>query len=82
LGGLPRQGFKSSSNLNPNSSAKTQVTPVKHLLLLVVLCAGSGTSKAGSHPEPLSWVACKGSKPEQRGYTCALWLLFHTTAAR
>jgi hypothetical protein len=51
-------------------------------LLFFCNCAGSGTSKAGSHPEPLNWVACKGSKPEQRGFTCALWLLFHTTAAR
>ncbi|XP_045052960.2 sulfhydryl oxidase 2 isoform X2 [Desmodus rotundus] len=24
------------------------------------------------------WVACQGSRPELRGYTCSLWTLFHT----
>ncbi|KAI8476383.1 MAG: hypothetical protein J3K34DRAFT_516537 [Monoraphidium minutum] len=28
------------------------------------------------------WGACRGSVPYSRGYTCGLWLLFHTIAAR
>lgn len=28
------------------------------------------------------YVACKGSKPESRGFTCGLWLMFHTCADR
>ncbi|KAL4553161.1 hypothetical protein Ndes2526B_g03039 [Nannochloris sp. 'desiccata'] len=28
------------------------------------------------------WTGCKGSLPSSRGYTCALWQLFHTLAAR
>ncbi|XP_058549515.1 sulfhydryl oxidase 2 isoform X1 [Neofelis nebulosa] len=26
----------------------------------------------------IKWVGCQGSRPEFRGYTCALWKLFHT----
>ncbi|XP_039075561.1 sulfhydryl oxidase 2 [Hyaena hyaena] len=26
----------------------------------------------------VKWVGCQGSRPELRGYTCALWKLFHT----
>uniref|UniRef100_A0A8C9KIW7 Sulfhydryl oxidase n=1 Tax=Panthera tigris altaica TaxID=74533 RepID=A0A8C9KIW7_PANTA len=26
----------------------------------------------------MRWVGCQGSRPEFRGYTCALWKLFHT----
>ena len=29
-----------------------------------------------------TWVQCKGSSPNSRGYTCGLWLLFHSLAAR
>mmetsp|Transcript_19185 Transcript_19185/g.33049 ORF Transcript_19185/g.33049 Transcript_19185/m.33049 type:complete len:662 (-) Transcript_19185:545-2530(-) len=29
-----------------------------------------------------SWVTCKGSVPSSRGFTCGLWLLFHTSASR
>jgi len=28
------------------------------------------------------WTDCKGSKTNTRGYTCGLWLLFHSLAAR
>ncbi len=28
------------------------------------------------------WFMCKGSKPGTRGYTCGLWLLLHSLAAR
>lgn len=28
------------------------------------------------------WTGCKGSLPSSRGYTCALWQLFHTLGAR
>lgn len=28
-----------------------------------------------------AWGSCRGSSPDTRGYTCALWLLFHTLAA-
>ncbi len=28
------------------------------------------------------WRSCAGSIPERRGYTCGLWLLFHSLAAR
>ena len=28
------------------------------------------------------WRSCKGSVPERRGYTCGLWMLFHSLAAR
>ncbi|KAL6764889.1 hypothetical protein V8C86DRAFT_1215523 [Haematococcus lacustris] len=31
---------------------------------------------------PESWRACRGSVPGSRGFTCGLWLLFHTSAAR
>jgi hypothetical protein len=27
------------------------------------------------------WGSCRGSSPATRGYTCGLWLLFHTLAA-
>lgn len=27
------------------------------------------------------WGSCQGSSPGTRGYTCGLWLLFHTLAA-
>jgi len=29
-----------------------------------------------------SWRACKGSKENTRGYTCGLWLLFHSLSGR
>lgn len=28
------------------------------------------------------WGSCKGSVPNARGYTCGLWMLFHSMAAR
>jgi thiol oxidase len=28
------------------------------------------------------WSSCKGSSPDSRGYTCGLWQLFHSLAAR
>ncbi|KAJ9524572.1 hypothetical protein QJQ45_024163 [Haematococcus lacustris] len=31
---------------------------------------------------PGSWRTCRGSVPGSRGFTCGLWLLFHTSAAR
>lgn len=32
-----------------------------------------------SHPFPVTpdWEHCKGSEPQFRGYTCALWTAFH-----
>ncbi|WIA44355.1 hypothetical protein OEZ86_007138 [Tetradesmus obliquus] len=57
-------------------------TGAGHTDAMAALAGKSTSSAAAAHPEPLNWVACKGSKPEQRGFTCALWLLFHTTAAR
>ncbi|KAF5832771.1 hypothetical protein DUNSADRAFT_11229 [Dunaliella salina] len=29
-----------------------------------------------------SWQSCKGSLPNTRGFTCGLWLLFHTSSTR
>ncbi|XP_069465665.1 sulfhydryl oxidase 2 [Ambystoma mexicanum] len=29
-------------------------------------------------PSHVKWVACQGSRPELRGYTCSLWKLFHS----
>jgi thiol oxidase len=34
------------------------------------------------HPAPMTWRACRGSEEGKRGYTCGLWLLFHSLAAR
>uniref|UniRef100_A0A7E4VNB3 Sulfhydryl oxidase n=1 Tax=Panagrellus redivivus TaxID=6233 RepID=A0A7E4VNB3_PANRE len=36
------------------------------------------------HPLPAnaSWVACKGSKPYLRGYTCGLWTLMHAVTVQ
>lgn len=28
------------------------------------------------------WHSCRGTRPDSRGYTCGLWQLFHTLAAR
>ncbi len=28
------------------------------------------------------WTSCKGSLPDSRGYTCGLWMLLHSLAAR
>jgi hypothetical protein len=28
------------------------------------------------------WTSCQGSQPESRGYTCGLWMLLHSLAAR
>jgi hypothetical protein len=28
------------------------------------------------------WGSCKGSRENSRGFTCGLWLLLHTLAAR
>ena len=28
------------------------------------------------------WRACKGSKENKRGYTCGLWMAFHSLAGR
>lgn len=36
----------------------------------------------GTAGQGVAYDACKGSKPDTRGFTCGLWLLFHTTAAR
>jgi len=46
------------------------------------VCALSSGSTAAPAPASSSYVACKGSKPDTRGFTCGLWLLFHTTAVR
>ncbi|XP_053211244.1 sulfhydryl oxidase 2-like [Panonychus citri] len=29
-------------------------------------------------PKPNNWITCRGSNPIYRGYTCSLWLLWHT----
>ena len=29
-------------------------------------------------PKPAEWITCRGSSPIYRGYTCSLWLLWHT----
>ena len=29
-------------------------------------------------PKPKDWITCRGSNPIYRGYTCSLWLLWHT----
>lgn len=29
-------------------------------------------------PKEITWMACAGSKPNLRGYTCGLWTLAHT----
>ena len=34
------------------------------------------------HVGPLVWRQCEGSVEGKRGYTCGLWLLFHSLAAR
>jgi thiol oxidase len=34
------------------------------------------------HVGPLTWRQCEGSEEGKRGYTCGLWLLFHSLAAR
>jgi len=34
----------------------------------------------GRHAVQSDWVACKGSTPSTRGYSCGLWLLFHALA--
>jgi thiol oxidase len=49
--------------------------------------AATDVCTAGGKAAPVvqasgQYVACKGSKPDSRGFTCGLWLLFHTTAAR
>lgn len=50
------------------------------------VCTANGQSAAaaaaGTGHAPVEYVACKGSKPDSRGFTCGLWLLFHTTAVR
>lgn len=33
-------------------------------------------------PNRTRWVGCQGSRPELRGYPCALWMLFHTLTVR
>lgn len=44
------------------------------------VCAATSTPAA---PTPgAQYVACKGSTADSRGFTCGLWLLFHTTASR
>lgn len=35
-----------------------------------------------THVKADQWQQCKGSLPTSRGYTCGLWLLFHSLAAR
>eukprot|EP00232_Nephroselmis_pyriformis_P003304 CAMPEP_0182910012 /NCGR_PEP_ID=MMETSP0034_2-20130328/36068_1 /TAXON_ID=156128 /ORGANISM="Nephroselmis pyriformis, Strain CCMP717" /LENGTH=436 /DNA_ID=CAMNT_0025046305 /DNA_START=80 /DNA_END=1386 /DNA_ORIENTATION=- len=35
----------------------------------------------GRAPPPAAWGSCEGSSPGTRGYTCGLWLMFHTLAA-
>ena len=35
-----------------------------------------------ARPNAEEWRACAGSTPGKRGYTCGLWLLFHSSAAR
>ncbi|XP_018335938.1 sulfhydryl oxidase 2 [Agrilus planipennis] len=41
----------------------------------IVKDAEKDNSKVFSSPE--RWLACKGSKPQYRGYPCGLWKLFH-----
>ncbi|XP_035683893.1 sulfhydryl oxidase 1-like [Branchiostoma floridae] len=33
---------------------------------------------ASALPQEVRWVGCQGSQPHGRGYSCSLWLLFHT----
>ncbi len=40
-----------------------------------------GSAGGGSGEGP-PWAACKGSTPEARGFTCGLWMMFHTVAIR
>lgn len=40
------------------------------------------TSSAVVPAAGLDYVACKGSTADSRGFTCGLWLLFHTTASK
>jgi hypothetical protein len=48
------------------------------------ICSSSAAAVAAesSAGQGVAYDACKGSKPDTRGFTCGLWLLFHTTAAR
>lgn len=48
------------------------------------ICSASAAAVAAAVTEGkgVAYEACKGSKPDTRGFTCGLWLLFHTTAAR
>lgn len=62
----PADAAKDPWGLESDSKAPTEV------------CAVVGQAA----PSPAPYVACKGSSPESRGFTCGLWLLFHTTAAR
>jgi hypothetical protein len=39
---------------------------------------GSSGGSSGGGP----WVACRGSTPDSRGFTCGLWLLFHAMSVR
>eukprot|EP00891_Asterochloris_glomerata_P002704 jgi/Astpho2/2704/Aster-00890 len=36
----------------------------------------------GPDAAPREWVACTGSRPGARGYTCGLWMLFHALAGK
>ena len=51
--------------------ARNETTAVS---LLAAMKAGSEGFLFPNRP----YISCKGSKPDLRGYPCALWLLFHT----
>ncbi|GBF96297.1 hypothetical protein Rsub_09092 [Raphidocelis subcapitata] len=42
---------------------------------------GDGGASGGGGEGP-PWAMCQGSTPEARGFTCGLWMMFHTVAAR
>ena len=46
------------------------------------ICGPASAALYSKEPEAGRWVACKGSVEGSRGFTCGLWLLFHTCADR
>ena len=51
-------------------------------LLSVQTLTGTPRSPPPLPPPSQAWRGCSGSAPDRRGYTCGLWQLFHTLAAR
>lgn len=63
---------------------KKQLSRVKDGLDKVSSLTNSGWSTILEHaadagfPKNSTFLGCKGSKPTTRGYTCGMWILFHT----